>query len=1100
MSSIEDWISLYPGSNDPNFASKLAKIGEFAVLAGKPEEPLPAVGQAYNHQKLFQRIYDIYNRALVIDAPGTGKTCLVAALTESLARQNNFYLDRVPSLLQPPLFKRIYVLVKGKIVEDNFKSELACRCTKGTYVVSNQGRLTSKAMKNQITRQIDDNYSVMTYVEFLTENQNLSDRQLQDKFHGTVIIVDEAHNLLYDLDEAENNRKVSRSTKVYNMLFKVAHSALRMKVVLLTATPMRVDAVEEFSMLVNILRPLNSQMPTTPEMSIEEFTQYAKGYVMYVRELDTGVDFKFQGFKLGTLTPQNPELTTIIQPLEMSPFQSQGYNMAFQLHGRRAFSEKLRQASNLIFPDGTYGDEGGFSVYTTLVAPGKWQFNDNMLVAFQEARREYPNDPIYKFSSKFHFLEKTIRRKHIEGKKGYVHMDLKKGSGLIALGLLLELMGIERFYQATSVFPDIDITSFCPPSAPLTGIVQRTINIDKKLRYALLIPELPAEVTRSTIELFNSAENTHGEYISCLLISPVGRESISLDSIQWMAENPTWVWASAKQSIYRGRRTTSHIRLLRELRTSTGNPTARIDLDVYLMASYPGPATGPGEDSGVPIDIHMYTQAELTARSVAPYLESARAAANDCYLEHNRNVRPDDFDKNYTPECDYGRCNYKCLGTPITGPIDNSGLIRKYADEYRETIMQHLIALSRTEFVMSIAKIISVLVAKNVPEDIILIELSRIVDSKIPLINRFGQRCYFHLSNGYVVVSSDYPVADNQINPQLKQVQYMSALPAVYQRSFEQYLAEIELTRVPETLKMLQLPAEQFLASLSELDIGKRSHLFEAAFISVLGGRGTPAERALVEFYNNKIFSMEEPITEINTAIDAARRSTKTTFTIPNRVSGTPELIYLHTIRNIEVARQTRYNVPTRSLKPTNIRIYKPSANTGWRDLNPVEEGVYQKYIEATILAREAPFTNNQIYGFVILDDPLDEMWVVDGTIIKTDAREKPRGHACSSLQWRQLGDYMYRIGLTQHYANVKGSAVLAGIQANYSLSPQEVELRFSQGEYKMPGMKEPDLEEKRWLIAWNEAKGNAQINITPAVVCRLLREFFTLTGRLMVR
>lgn len=1043
--TLTKWLSDYPAITDPNFAGRLAEQVEFAELASTPDEPPPKPGESYSHQELFKRMYDVFDRVLVMDDPGTGKTCLVAALTEHLKRQWLANSNRTATLLSPPLYKRAYVLGKGPIIEENFKNEIACRCTQNIYDSPEMARLTELAQRREVTKRITEYYQISTYRKFARQIHSLSDEQLVAQFEGSVFIIDESHNLIphtsateiVDREEARldaameaalNLTRAPRSQlnvrEVYEDLKRLFRVVRRCKVIEISATPARASAVYEFASQINLLRPADDQMPSEPaDMPLADFSRWLSGYTVYVRALDTGVDFVFTGETIAQAAtqigagagPVDPTFTSKLYPVQMSGIQAAAYTAAYAINGSNNFYSTLRQANNLVYPDGTYGKEG-YDRYIYQMPGNRFVVTQEFAAGLEYARQYYPDNPIYMYSAKFAQLYTLVKYHHERGEKGFVYQELKEGSGVIALAALMEYMGIERFYPEEPPFrgggsggsycglveePDLG------PRASAPGAGPRVLGLTKKLRFGLLIPDNPVTVDRWMLEVFNSPENAHGEYIAALFMSPVGREGISFQDIQWTAENPAWLWPLEKQSIYRGRRATSQVRLLREARLL--NPTARLNMYVYHLAAWTPDVFS--------IDLHMAREAETTARRNAPYITQARAVTNNCYLAYARNVRPGDDEKAGTPDCDYGSCVYQCVSEPPRADhMDYSGLIRKYSVEYRGQVVGYLRNLATQRVATPLTRVVADLTALGIAQEVALVELNRVLDSRAIYINRFGQRVYYHLSTGFLLALPEYPNAQKAAD-MVTYVKYTEVFPTVLTQSLARYFSAPAQTQFAELLPLLQSP--YLVQEAQNLPADQVTYLFEQSFDR--WQRQDPITNyGLITYYQPKYFGFWEPLDQIRAQITKLKGSRSQHAPLPPApvVGAQPEYVYVHTLASLG-EKLTRYANATRSTKPENIRIYSPSR--GWRTANWVETEVYQQLIDDAIRQREAAMIANRVYGFEILGDPKQAFYIIrdagrntaGGVPIQyTDKRQNYRGRVCETLPWGDMASVLQQVGL----------------------------------------------------------------------------------------
>lgn len=1083
MSTYEEWLTVYPDITDPNFSGKIASMAEFAELAGSPTEEPVKNGKLYPHQKLFRRLFDEYSRALVIDAPGTGKTCLFVALAELYRRRYLVESSELPSFLNPPKYNRVYVVTRGDIIGENFENELVCRCTNGVYEVPEGAPLTVSQKWGVIRKQIKEYYTRYTNVPFANLINGMSDAKLRDYFNGSIIVIDEGHNII-PTDKAVNSKlggvaseDKQRMLYVYEQFKRLSHVITRGKVIILTATPTRYNPIHEISQLINILRPADSQMPIDPDMTMEEFGHWVNGYITYVRELDNGVDLVFKG------TPIE-DSSTVVDAVEMSEFQSDIYSDAYERYGAKSFYVKVREAGNIVYPDGSYGKEGE-EQYIKKVGDSKWAFSDEMIDDIEETKQVMGNDFIKKYSAKFHRVAKLTLKYYKQGKKGFVYQEFKK-SGAIPLGLFLEELGAERFYSKESAFVNTGDTKSRNICGTSSDISDRKIKIKKAFRYGLLIPDNSTKINSTMIELFNSPENRYGEYIAVLIFSPHGREGISIFDIQWTAQIPTWLWPPAKQSIYRGRRLTSQIRLLNDEREQAilegrDPSTVRLNLNVHMLAAIPLDENIP------PVDIIMYTDSETTAKITAPYMTKMRSKAIDCFINYKRNVLPGDEELNGSPICDYGSCVYECDSEPPLPPDewDYSGLLRKYTGEYRSVILTYLRNLARRRIINPLDATINDLTQKGIKRQVVLIELYKISREYELFINRMGQSVYLHISGGYLVFSTDFPspatISEAQRLRQLTYYQYLSSFPWLKQDSLENIINQTNGIEIDFS----QLTVEEAFKLLEESP--DRTKVLEAAIEDVYSGSDSPSAKAIWDYYDLKIFVFEEPLDEIRDMIRQKRKSkTAKPAPLPPEPSSdaVPQTVIIHTLQSTLKTNLTRYNYAVISKKPPNLRIYYPETKK-WRDANWIEVSIYDEYISAEIDNREEQF--GDIYGLVIIDDPVNEFRIVNKqTWNAIDSRERSRGKVCRSWNFFELLPILYTTGFIKN--------MIPNPEIDDDMA-QDIVDEYSDNEIWNNAKTQKDIRRIAQLIMYNKERKYQIVSICPA-----FREYLDTIGKLARR
>lgn len=240
---------------------------------------------------------------------------------------------------------------------------------------------------------------------------------------------------------------------------------------------------------------------------------------------------------------------------QMSEFQEENYAKLVN-NKNVGFYDKERQAANFIYPNGSAGKEG-FSKFIDL-NNDKFSPDKNFKFLLTEGLIPNTKDNIMRiisnisqYSSKVgKILELLIENPGIH----HVYTNYVKGSGGIALGVCLEMIGYERFNESSSVF----ITN-------RDG--SRRIRIPKRKRYAFLSGDKTSTKDfQSMMELLNSDENMFGEYIELLNTSSTGREGVSIyNMIATNILNPEWNPATIYQSLSRGIRVDSQDKLLEKM-------------------------------------------------------------------------------------------------------------------------------------------------------------------------------------------------------------------------------------------------------------------------------------------------------------------------------------------------------------------------------------------------------------------------------------------------------------------------------------------------------------------------------------------------------
>ncbi len=155
---LSDLVSFYPERSDINLQAIISSKKEFAELASLRNERIPEVqGELFNHQKFFGRFMQHYDRGLIIDKPGTGKTCKVVTAMEW------FQLNR-------GVVKKFFVIAPNKAVLEDAKKQIICMCdTNDRYKLPSLIKNEFKGYQGQkvsATKGLSRYYRLFTHGQF----------------------------------------------------------------------------------------------------------------------------------------------------------------------------------------------------------------------------------------------------------------------------------------------------------------------------------------------------------------------------------------------------------------------------------------------------------------------------------------------------------------------------------------------------------------------------------------------------------------------------------------------------------------------------------------------------------------------------------------------------------------------------------------------------------------------------------------------------------------------------------------------------------------------------------------------------------------------
>lgn len=477
----------YPETNDKNFQEKIYRKREYYYHKIPERAGLDNYDAIANYrdkicagppgllpQQAFIGNYinpdTPYRGALIFAGVGTGKTCAAITIAE-----------RFKTLVQKYNTK-IYVLVSGPIIKENWKAELL-KCTGETYLKQQDATTYVNEADKEKARKAAINialqyYRFMSYRSFykkvlgekLRDTVKTDDNKIKKTYRKTEegeferdISIDRIYNLnnsLIIIDEAHN----LTGNAYGEALMTVIKNSVNLKVVLLSATPMK-NLADDIVELVNFIRPpddpilrdrifsshKNHEMEVKPG-GIEYLKKMTNGYISYLRGADPLTFAK----KIEKGAIPKGLLFTKVTSCEMLPFQRKIYDQAIEEIVDDSLDRRSGAIANFAFPGlndkkeltGYYGQDGINIVRNQIRSQGellnkkialeiikdKTLENDNDLITVSENGRSISGKilslPYLKyFSTKFH-RALTNLNKLVWGKKGaqtaFVYSNLVK--------------------------------------------------------------------------------------------------------------------------------------------------------------------------------------------------------------------------------------------------------------------------------------------------------------------------------------------------------------------------------------------------------------------------------------------------------------------------------------------------------------------------------------------------------------------------------------------------------------------------------------------------------------------------------------------------
>lgn len=1063
-SKFEDWLPQYPSITDPFFQTLIAEKKEFQDTSAKKIEPIPGPGGLFSYQEFVERYMRAYDKLYLYFLPGTGKTCSYISIAEDYRhRSKPFETDeaRVSVLADalvdyytsfPGTVKKVYVILKGPTLEEEFKRQLLCKCASSAYYTEKiKNARSQRARDTLITRQVSSWFELTSYVKFANKiaSQNPTDAQLADEFENCMIVADEIHTVKNDLvsiakedefiepvendDEPELVNQNEAYNKVYSTLWKVMHLPRRVKVILSSGTPMINDPNELVDQM-NLLLPIDKQLPKKTNLKkwdIAQFREFFMGYISFVQSGDLGVDPIFHGTPLDVSFPSEsgslePSQMNVVR-LEMSSFQRDVY-LDVVKEKKKGVRNDERQASQFVFPDGSYGGsfprrpkEGGKKKSAKTIVReleekkkvkkaetfglGKYIKSEaqNVYIATPEWTRATNSiEKIRKLSCvTADMVQKCMELPGI----CFIYDELFMGSGAITKAMCLESMGFKRFNELSSPFVTEKKGAKFEYCAGGGGSEGRTLKLNKALRYGLITSETSEARDQILLSVLNSDENRHGEYIKVLIGSRLARDGLNLANVQMVFLPGMWTPSGLYQAMSRSIRATSHVKLVEE------SKTGRVDVNIYRMAAVAKDVNNVlGENKKkkikeVSVDLDMYAIAERKDREIATVRRNIKRVAVDCHLHKDRNIISG---IDGSAECDYQECTYTCVD-PDPEMVDLSTYKLFYSDQDTLWIKDHLPNLFSKHNILSLQEIIT-----SLGKDPTLVEatLSHIISTKSLLHDKYGQSSMLRSEKNWL-----YLVPYGQSDTTMLDSYYRSVLVTTKHESLREVIATVHApkleTKVPATTE-----------DVEKMSLDNKIKLIEDSLLKKKPGS---VGKKLISQFTNYIFDIKEPTTLLKEFIqkkEAPRgrgrkpkaekiRYMKETLG-PDVEEG--ESVIVHSLYTIPTAK-VGYNIAAKFVNAQgNLRIFKPSEGVGWRDLTIDELPIYNAIIRGRIEKLLEPYNESQLFGSILSDGKfrIHDLTKLSGQLL-TDSRKNPHGRECDK-SWKnhELVDIAYSLNIPE--------------------------------------------------------------------------------------
>lgn len=708
-----DFFPSYPSIENSNFFQELYEKKEFQDLGERG-----ITSNFLNHQLISARFlapYTFYQGLLLIHDTGTGKSgCAAATLNTMKEFDENFTM--------------VYLTSNDTLIR-NFKQELLKLCP---WVIKRK-----KKWDNENTFFRKNNIFFSTFGSFEQSFSKIS----KLKFKRVFFIFDEIHHL------------ITKEMTNYNNVIKFIESVPEKKILALTATPMRDDSIE-LIYLLNIV--LKNRLPTGKDF-IKEFLEIRKidnldGISQYIWKPNKDIDFreKIKGYvsvyrqridniKVEYMGKNIPELEfTKIYMDKMNKFQEDIYRGTWggtiteELESSEEIQDSLYnrsiQSSLMVFPDKTFGAEGG-QKYTKKAGPFNSKFFEEtgLHLPCKNEKEEKENlEIIGNYSCIYENIIKNILHCKKMGKSVYVYSEKINGSGILRCVHLLEQCFGYKILSSGGANPS---------------------NILREKKERLIF--LGNEDIMKLLEVFNSSENKHGEYVRVIFGTDKTTEGITLKNIQQIhITTPGWNFGKKNQAEGRGIRYGSHFDLGKK----------EINVNIFLHCVIP-------KELRNSVNLLQYKRSEIKEKNIFLFLYAMLRSSIDCQLNYYQNFRNNA--KDYSSECFFEKCEYTCDGeyksgrnvVPIRenlkGEIDSGNYNTFYLGTNSKVIEEIRALFFQNEYPKTFHEIKIMLEHHKFSDFQIYYNLMKIIETPILIPLRDGSHKYLIYQNGYLYLTTD---------------------------------------------------------------------------------------------------------------------------------------------------------------------------------------------------------------------------------------------------------------------------------------------------------------------------------------------------------
>jgi hypothetical protein len=683
----------FPDPGDDDFYDRIAEKKEYRIhelpkISGSCSRD-PGDRFRFHAQQLFLSNYihpeTAYMRILVFHGTGVGKTYSTLAIAEN-------FRDVYWNSYQQGSWNGQYIyILASEESQSNYRSQYRFR--------HNLWDLDDRQLKARMSKPANGGFiRFMGYLDFVNrcrvslgmdalnshgvdpaDLESYRKKPIRNLDH-CVLIVDEAH-------------RVTGENTFHEAIMRMVDSSRGTRVVLATATPM----MHKPSEIIDILNFLRVSKVRYSDIFVDDSTLQPDG-LRLIRELFRGLVSYLRGnnpytfprrVEVGEVLPGAQFIRIVRCPMKGDQLETyrkvlgQGETFSAEhitghISERSALDIEKLAILNMVLPGGHYSTK---DITHNIKSFGKDYLRSHGITLLHDPRTggfiptgsflQLPG--LERYSAKY---ARLVRNLQSSQKFSIIYHRFVNGSGVKLIGQVLAQNGFSQY-------------------------VGENTQPSKYGAYAILHGELSPTERQRIIGILRSPENRRGEIIRYVVCSEIVKESVDLRNIREIhvmhfLDN----LQSLEQVIGRGVRNCSHADLPRDewevkiFKYSVSLPEGNDSKKEKRKGGSKkkeskgdfSPSKRPVSD-GLSVEEQKYIEKEHDFVVMKKIERVMKESAVDCILNRRGNLFPEDRD--YSLECDFDRCQYRCWGIsrelpPVQSAVRDTYIFGFYRHEVEE--------------------------------------------------------------------------------------------------------------------------------------------------------------------------------------------------------------------------------------------------------------------------------------------------------------------------------------------------------------------------------------------------------------------------------